>query len=169
MIPGFYWFIEDELAGCSRPGVARQGPGRDTRSPDERREALDRDLAWLRGQGIGALLSLTETPLDAEALARHALTTLHLPVPDLTPPTPAQLMQALGFIDRQRLRGHAVAVHCLAGQGRTGTVLAAYRIRAGAHPDEALRALRAVCRGAVENPDQERALHAFAARRDWIL
>jgi hypothetical protein len=48
-------------------------------------------------------------------------------------------------------------------------VLAAYLIRAGAHPDDALRRLRALCPGAVGSADQERALHAFAARRDWIL
>jgi protein-tyrosine phosphatase len=55
------------------------------------------------------------------------------------------------------------------GQGRTGTVLAAYRIRSGKGVDDALRELRTVCPGAVENPEQVQALHGFAARRDWIL
>ena len=41
--------------------------------------ALDADLAWLREQGIGAVLSMTETPLAAAALARHGLESLHLP------------------------------------------------------------------------------------------
>ena len=62
-----------------------------------------------------------------------------------------------------------VAVHCLMGQGRTGSILAAYLIRAGATPEDALARLRAVCPGAVENPTQERALQEFARRRDWII
>jgi len=167
---GFYWLIDGLLAGCPRPG------GRDRGNPFEsRRETipeennrLDDDLTWLKEQGIGAVLSLTETPLNAEALARHDLIALHLPVLDLTPPTTGQLVRALEFIDEQHARGRAVVVHCLMGQGRTGTVLAAYLIRSGASAAEALRTVRAVCTGAVEMPSQERALYAFAERRDWI-
>jgi atypical dual specificity phosphatase len=169
VVPGFYWLIEDELAGCACPGRG-QAPGRSARAqaPDGP-DALERDLAWLRRQGIGAVLSLTETPLPAEVVARQGLTWLHLPVPDLQAPTRDQFLRALAFIDHQRARGQAVVVHCLVGQGRTGTVLAAYRIRGGATPQEALRTIRALCPGAVGSPAQEQALHAFAARRDWIL
>ena len=46
----FYWVIDNVLAGCSRPGAGRDGD-------------IDRDLATLRGYGIGALLTLTETAL----------------------------------------------------------------------------------------------------------
>jgi atypical dual specificity phosphatase len=168
---GFYWLIEGALAGSSRPGQRerlRAGAGGEQEragAPD----ALDADLAWLREQGIGAVLSLTETPLAAGALERHGLVGLHLPVDDLHPPTPAQLAQALDFIDWQRVLGRAVAVHCLVGQGRTGTVLAAYLIRGGIGPAEALREVRLVCPGAVGSPAQERALHDFATARDWLL
>lgn len=173
MMPGFYWLINDELAGCSRPGAAqtreqrsRQEGGQEQPDP---LEALERDLVWLRRQGIGAVLSLTETPLADDTLARHGLAALHLPVPDLHAPSPRQFTRALRFIDAQRALGRAVMVHCLVGQGRTGTVLAAYRIRGGASPEEALRALRAICPRAVGSSEQEQALHAFAARRDWII
>ncbi len=176
MMPTFYWLIDDALAGCSRPGEQekqrRGAPRRDERDEldgSDPRDALDRDLTWLRRQGIGAVLSLTETPLAAEVMARHNVETLHLPVPDLTAPTPEQLMRALTFIDQQRSRGHAVAVHCLVGEGRTGTVLAAYRIRGGAKPEDALREVRGHRPGAIGSKEQEHALHRFAARRDWIV
>ncbi len=173
MTPSFYWLVDDALAGCARPGApdrGRTGPRREN-APETaaERAALDNDLAWLRRQGIRAVLSLTETPLAEDVVARHGLETLHLPVPDLTAPTPEQLSRALLFIDTQRAHGRAVAVHCLVGEGRTGTVLAAYRIRGGATPEQALRELRAHRPGAVGSPAQERALHAFAVRRDWIL
>jgi atypical dual specificity phosphatase len=166
---GFYWLIEGALAGCPRPGSRRGGRPGDG-EPDEREaDALAEDLAWLRAQGIGALLSLTETPLAADALLRHRFVNLHLPVDDLHAPTPAQLHFALRFIDEQQALGRAVAVHCLVGQGRTGTVLAAHRIRAGSTTDAALHELRTLSPGAIGSPEQEVALRTFARERDWIL
>jgi atypical dual specificity phosphatase len=158
---GFYWLIENELAGCPRPG-SRKGRVEDDAT-------LDADLAWLRERSIGAILSMTETPLNEAALARHEFLSLHLPVADLHAPTPAQLHYALRFIDEQRTLGNRVAVHCLMGQGRTGTILAAYLIRAGSTADDALRQLRAICPGAISAREQEQALQAFADQREWIV
>jgi atypical dual specificity phosphatase len=158
---GFYWLIPNALAGCGRPGRRGRAAGP--------LDVLDADLAWLRQQGIAAILSLTETPLDEETVNRHGLDSLHIPVVDMTPPSPEQLLAALDFIDRHRANGRPVAVHCLMGQGRTGTVLAAYLIRDGLRPDRALAELRAICPGAVENPRQEAALEAFAAQRSWLI
>lgn len=147
----FYWVVEGRLAGCSRPNLA-----------------IADDLAWLRDQGIGAVLTLTEQPLPTDLLARNGLVGLHIPVDDMTAPTPAQLDEALDFIHAQ-IQLHAVAVHCLMGMGRTGTVLAAYLIRHGASPDDAIRHIRSLCDGAICTPGQERALANFAAARAWII
>jgi protein-tyrosine phosphatase len=57
----------------------------------------------------------------------------------------------------------------LAGQGRAGSMLAAFLIRSGANQGDALAELRQICPGAVENDDQEAALVAFAQRKDWII
>jgi atypical dual specificity phosphatase len=129
---------------------------------------MDEDLAWLREQGVGAVLTLTETPLPVDLLARNGLASLHIPVDDMTPPTPEQLDDALAFIHEQS-RWHAVAVHCLMGMGRTGTVLAAYLIRHGATPEDAIMRIRELCPGAICTAEQERALAHFAAERAWIV
>ena len=55
------------------------------------------------------------------------------------------------------------------GQGRTGTVLAAYLIREGKSPTEALAMVRAACPGAVECRLQEQSLVEFAGRREWLM
>ena len=157
---GFYWLIEDMLAGCPRPGA---------RNRVDDAATIDADLRWLSWQGIGALLSLTEQPLPAGAAARHGLSELHLPVTDLTSPSPAQLAEALAFIDQHTAWGRAVAVHCLMGQGRTGTVLAAWLIRSGQACNDAIAELRSVCPDAIGSPAQERALEAYARQRDWLL
>jgi atypical dual specificity phosphatase len=132
-------------------------------------DAIEDDLRALRRLGVGALLSLTENPLPLGAVERTGLVGLHMPVPDFTAPSPDQLRAALAFIDYHRADGTAVAVHCRAGQGRTGTVLAAYLIRERQGAPEAIQAVRAVCPGAIESREQVAALRDYAARRDWIV
>lgn len=156
----FYWLLPGQLAGCSCPGV------RIASSPPD---ALGADLAWLRAAGIGAVLSLTEWSLPEASLAGYDLTGLHLPVPDFHPPTLDQIDRALEFIDARIAEGRPPVVHCLAGQGRTGTVLAAYLIRAGLPADQAIARIRAICPGAIESPPQVQALFAFAGNREWVL
>jgi len=132
-------------------------------------QSLDDDLLWLRQQGIGAVLSLTESPLPAQALQRHDMRTLHLPIDDQTAPHPTDFLAALDFIDQQRLQRRAVLVHCRLGEGRTGSILAAYLIRQGAAPQDALAHLRAIRPGAVSALVQQEALIRFARDREWIL
>jgi protein-tyrosine phosphatase len=159
-VPGFYWLVEGALAGSGRPGGRR---------PDASPAALDSDLRWLADHNLRAIVSLTEEPLPGEALRRFGLTALHLPVRDLTAPAPWQFTQALEFIDHSQANGTGALVHCLMGQGRTGSILAAYLTRAGAGADEAIQRIRAICPGAIEAPEQERAIATFALRRDWIV
>ena len=152
----FYWVIDNVLAGCSRPGVGRDAD-------------VDRDLSALRRHGIGALLTLTETGLPRGALERHGIRGLHLPVDDFHAPTTTQMLDALAFLDDARAAGTAVAVHCLAGQGRTGTVLAAYLIRGGLSSEQAINEVRTICPGAIESSPQTAALAGWAAERPWLV
>jgi atypical dual specificity phosphatase len=156
----FYWLDEGRLAGCSRPGAR---PGRTGAADD-----LRNDLHALAAQGIGAVLTLTETPLPEEDVAAAGLVALHLPIVDFAAPGPDQFPAALRFIDEHHGAGRAVAVHCLAGQGRTGSILAATRIRAGATASEAIAAVRSVCPGAVESAEQVASLEAYARERSWL-
>lgn len=170
-VHGFYWLIEGELAGCGRPGGpgAERPDGRHATDHQQAAERLPDDLDWLKRQGIGAILSLTETPLPSADLQPFDFAYLHLPVDDMAAPSPNQIQRALSFIDWQRATGRSAAVHCRMGQGRTGAILAAYLIRDGLPADAAINRLRTLCPGALSSPAQERALHAFAARRDWVL
>ena len=167
-VRNFYWLFSGSLAGSARPGgeIGRFGsvPAGMTFA-----QSLDTDLRWLREQGIGAILSLTETPLPAQALLQHDLRSLHLPIDDEMAPHPQDFLAALDFIDQQHIQRRAVLVHCRIGEGRTGSILAAYLIRQGATPQQALAQLRTIRPGAVSAPSQQEALTRFASRRDWIL
>jgi atypical dual specificity phosphatase len=156
----FYWVVPNLLAGASRPGARRASSDR---------QALRDDLDFLSDQVIAAIISLTESSLDLQVIDEYGFDCLHLPVIDFTPPSAAQIRTALDFIDGHLTAQRPVVVHCAAGQGRAATMLAAYLIREGRTPDEAVTQLRVVCDRAVENELQLAALAAFADERGWLL
>jgi atypical dual specificity phosphatase len=143
--PGFSWVDRPRLAALSRP-----------QSGD--------DLRWLRRQGIDVLVSLTESPLPRHWVNDAGMLAVLVPVPDMEPPTDRQLDHILATIRKANASGMGVAVHCAAGLGRTGTVLAAYFVAAGLAAREALVKVRALRPGSVETAEQERAIERYARR-----
>jgi len=122
-----------------------------------RREAA---LAGLARQGVSLLINLHERPHDPGRLARHGLTELRLPVADFTPPSPAQLDRGVAAT----AAGERVAVHCGAGKGRTGTLLACYLVSQGLDADAAIAHVRAARPGSVETRAQAAAVEAYQDR-----
>ena len=145
-LEGFTWLIENRLAGMAHPGT---GP---------------EVLAELKAAGVGAVVSLTMIPLPAGLLEQQGFTYLHLPVPNFTPPLPSQIDRFIEFCRRSQQDGRAVVVHCLAGCGRTGTMLACYLVWQGMDPGEAIRLVRDRRPYSIETSEQEEAVFEFAAR-----
>ena len=58
-----------------------------------------------------------------------------------------------------------VAVHCAAGKGRTGTVLAAYLVTQGMTAGEAIRKVRELRPGSVETYEQEQMIREWERNR----
>lgn len=134
------WMIEGELAAFSRFAL----------------EDLDR----LDAVGIGAIVSLTEDAPE-ELVGESRFRLLHLPIIDMTPPDTEQIEEFVEFVDRMVGEGRAVGVHCLAGLGRTGTLIACYLVERGMGAGEAIDHVRDVRPGSIQTEEQERTVHRW--------
>ncbi len=136
------------------------------------RRDLDEDLIMLRAAGVGRLVLLVEDtelsrwgdPAIVERGAAAGVTVLRHPIPDGRPPASlSEMHEILAEIEQGRRSGN-VAVACMGGVGRTGTVAACGLVRAGMSPQEAIATVRDIRHPtAVETFDQERFVAAFAA------
>lgn len=146
---GFFWIVPGRLGGLPRPGLI---------------DPLDHDLEGLRRLGVTTLVSLEETPtVDPAALARFAIRARHVPVEDMGVPALADALALCADLADRLAAGEVVAMHCRAGMGRTGTLLACQLIAAGHGAGAALEAVRAINPRCVQSAAQAEFLKAFAA------
>lgn len=146
---GFRWIVPGVLAGCPQPGLIAP---------------MEHDLALLERAGVTHLITLTEQDLDQDALREFGIRNTHLSIFDRKTPSLSQMHMLLVVMQRLLDAGELVAVHCKAGLGRTGLVLAAWMIRDGGLSTETvIERLRKINPGYVQNEEQLLFLHAYEA------
>lgn len=149
LLHNFSWVVEEEIAAMAAPVFCG---GEEDRIRDS-----------LSSLEITAAVSLTQRSYgDLFSPPRFAY--LHEPVTDMGVPTLEQLERVLEFIGSHVERGGRVVVHCGAGYGRTGTVLACYLVRRGCTAWEAIDQLRRIRPGSVETGKQETLVVEYYAR-----
>jgi len=138
----FGWVIDGRLAASGFPSSKGQ-------------------LRWIEEQGVNSVLTLTESPLPKEWFEGSRLSAKHVRMVDHAPPPQDALRESSAFIASQLAEGRSVLVHCLAGVGRTGSVIAAYLIEyEGKTAEGAMDYLRELRPGSVEGP-QESAVREY--------
>lgn len=142
----FSWLIDGNLAGSGYP-------------------TTQAELDWAKEQGVGAVVTMTEDALSGDWI--RGIEYLHVPTPDLTAPSLDHLDEAVEFIHEQIQNGRPVMVHCAAGLGRAGTVLACYFVKHGGDTaEEAIRRIRGMRPGSIQSDVQEIAIGHYQSRVD---
>jgi atypical dual specificity phosphatase len=147
---GFTWVDKPHLAAMARPSDAS-------------------DFAWLRKQGIELLISLTEERPRRDWVDDAGMLMMHVPVEDMEAPTQEQLDRCVSAVERANSHGMGVAVHCGAGLGRTGVILAAYFVAKGTTAQNAIARVRRLRPGSIETDEQADSVVEFARRRGQKL
>jgi atypical dual specificity phosphatase len=143
---GFSWIEKPYLAAMAKP-----------RSEEE--------LRWLRANGIDVLISLTEEPPSRRQINQAGLMLVHIPIIDFAPPGQTDLNTAVDAILKAKESGLGAVVHCGAGLGRTGTILASWYVNTGFSSSDAISKVRQLRPGSIETLEQEEAVHLFARER----
>ena len=138
----FSWLIDNKLAGSGIP------------------TSID-EIQWAIEQGIKSIVTVREEPLDDDWI--KDVNYLHIMSNDMGVPEFDDLIHAVDFIHRRITNNEPVMVHCLAGLGRTGTLLACYLIKhQKMSADDAMQKVREERHGSIQSFSQEEIIFQFA-------
>ena len=138
----FSWIIEGKLAGSAIPT-----------STDE--------IQWAIDQGVKSIVTIREEPLDTDYT--NNVNYFHVHSNDMGVPEFDDLVKTVDFIHDRIVNDEPVMVHCLAGLGRTGTILACYLIKyKKMSADDAIQKVRDERPGSIQSFSQEEIIFQFA-------
>ena len=137
----FSWVIENKLAGSGIP------------------TSID-EVQWTIEQGVKSIVTIREEPLADNWI--KDVNYLHVISNDMGVPEFNDLIHAIDFIHCRITNNEPVLVHCLAGMGRTGTVLACYLVKYQNTPaEEAMQKVRKERPGSIQSYPQEEIIFQF--------
>ncbi|KAM6435405.1 dual specificity protein phosphatase 23 isoform 1-T2 [Liasis olivaceus] len=143
--PNFSWVVPGLLAGLAMP-------------------RLPAHYQYMHEHGIRHLVSLTERSPPYHDTC-PGIRVHRLRIADFCSPSAEQIQRFLQIVDDANAKGEGVAIHCLLGYGRTGTMLACYLSKSHKITGvDAIQEIRRLRPGSIETYDQEKAVVQFYQR-----
>jgi len=137
----FSWLLDNKLAGSGMP-------------------TTHSEIDWVVKQGVRSIVTMTEESLPYSWI--KDVKYLHVPTEDFSAPGMEQIDQAVEFIDQRIRNNEPVMVHCAAGIGRTGTILACYLVKyQKLSTKDAIEKVRKERPGSIQSESQELAISLY--------
>jgi atypical dual specificity phosphatase len=137
----FSWLIDDKLAGSGMPTSVSE-------------------IDWILKQGVRSIITMTENSLP-ESWVKN-VKYLHVPTEDFSAPDMEQIDNAVEFIQNRIKNNEPVMIHCAAGIGRTGTILACYLVKyQKLSAKDAIQKVRKKRPGSIQSESQEIAISLY--------
>jgi len=137
----FSWLINNKLAGSGMPTSTSE-------------------LDWLLKQGVRSIITMTEEYLQVSWI--KDVKYLHVPTEDLFAPDLEKIDTTVEFIHKRLQSDEPVMVHCAAGIGRTGTILACYLVKyQKMSVSDAIEKVRKERPGSIQSESQELAVSLY--------
>jgi atypical dual specificity phosphatase len=118
------------------------------------------EIDWIQKQGVRSIITMTENSLP-ESWVKN-VKYLHVPTEDFSAPDMEQIDEAVEFIQTRLENDEPVMVHCAAGIGRTGTILACYLVKyQKLSAKDAIQKVRKERPGSIQSESQEIAIGLY--------
>jgi len=146
-IRDFYWAIPGLLGGMQQPGLLGN---------------VDEDIAALKEFGVAVVVNLTEKPLYTNELEALGLRSVHFPIPDMGVPEFQPSLDLCRSISSWIQLGQCTVLHCRAGLGRTGTIIACVLVYRGQGAIQAIETVRKINPRYIQTDQQLAFVEQFA-------
>ncbi|KPV72295.1 uncharacterized protein RHOBADRAFT_18487, partial [Rhodotorula graminis WP1] len=161
--PGFVAFASPVEAGWSAGG---QTPKKGGAPGAKINRAFRNVLDEFESKGVKVVVRLNKKLYDAAHFTSRNMEHVEMYFDDGTNPTLDMCRRFIDLSDRVISNGGAVAVHCKAGLGRTGTLIGAYLIyKHGFTADEAIGFMRLMRPGSCVGPQQH---FLYENQLEWV-
>jgi len=152
-IPG----VAGKIAMCSCPGSAFLWGSR----TDDEARAVEKDIETLKDAGVDGVVTLIQSmemhmvhaPDLGNLIQERDMWWKHLPIRDMGTPSKtfeAAWQEQSPEIHKKLIAGETIAIHCLAGLGRAGTITARLMVEFGVKPKDAIAQVREVRPGTIQ-------------------